>query len=122
MTPGTAIMLYPEKALFFKFWVLQIFGIWIRGICLLKRYQIAGNVLSLFRGEPQNWHHGHLLDLELMTVIRAFSVIQIEHKGESLLGVIFRTDILLFVGTERPRTLSGIVHPTNQVIIISLLT
>jgi hypothetical protein len=75
---STTELLHPKQALPLQLWVIQIGSLGIRGITSLQREQIAGNVLGFLPGQTQIGHDRHLLDLQFVSVIRAFGMIEIK--------------------------------------------
>ena len=89
---------------------------------LFQRHQIAGDVFRILRRQPQTGHHGHVLHLQLVSIVRAPAVFQVKNIGQTLLFVIFGTDVLLFVGAVGTRALTRVVNPTHQIVVAVLLT
>jgi len=58
------------------------------GSCLFQCDQIAGDVFRILRRKPEAGHHGHVLHLQSVTVVRAPAVLQVEDVGQALLLVI----------------------------------
>ena len=57
-----------------------------------------------------------------MSVVGAFAVIEIVDERQSLLLVVFGTDVFFLVGTEGARALAGVVDPANQIIVIGFFS
>src|SRR5438445_2234288 len=122
MATGAAEMANPLLAFVFQIRIVHEGGIRVRGRLLLFQCdEIAGNIFRVLRRQTQARHHGHVLDLELVAVIGAAAVLEVENVGQALLLVIFGADVFLFEGAIRTRALARVVDPTNQVIVIGLL-
>src|SRR5438552_359462 len=122
MATGAAEMANPLLAFVFQIWIVHEGGIRVRGRLLLFQCdEIAGNIFRVLRRQTQARHHGHVLDLELVAVIGAAAVLEVENVGQAFLFVILGTDVLLFEGAIGARALARVVDPTNQVIVIGLL-
>src|SRR5216684_4551647 len=85
------------------------------GLLFFQGDEIAGDVFGVPRSEAQAGHHGHVLDLELIAVIGAAAVLQVENVGQALLLVVFGADVFLFEGAVRTRALAGVVNPADEV-------
>src|ERR1700682_4852591 len=79
------------------------------GLLLLQRDEIGGYVRCILLCQPQAGHDSHVLDLQLMAIVRALAMLQVEDKGQTLLGIIFRTDDLLLQRTIGSRALARVV-------------
>src|SRR6202789_1764010 len=55
-----------------------------------------------------------------MPIVRTARMIEIENVREIVLGVIFRSQVALFVRTIRPGALARVVDPANDIIVIFL--
>ncbi len=84
-------------------------------------HQEAGNILRVFPAQAEAGHDRHVLHLQLVAVIGALAVLQIEDEGQALLGVVLWTDIFLFVRAVGPGALAGVVNPADKVIVVGLL-
>src|SRR6266481_5861532 len=56
-----------------------------------------------------------------MAVVRTLAMLQVEDKGQTLLGIVFRTDILFLEWTIRARALARVVDPPHEVIVVCFL-
>ena len=65
------------------------------GVLLLQRHQVAGNVARFFPREAQVGHRRHLLDRELLAVVRALRVVDVEDVGQVALLVVARRQVAL---------------------------
>ena len=65
----------------FEFGIIQVGGRGIGGPIAAESHQVAGNIPRLLEGEPQARHGRHLLDDELVTVVGAPAVLEIEDEG-----------------------------------------
>src|SRR5260370_40356698 len=79
-------------------------------------------MLRILGREAQAGHHGHVLNLELVAVIWALAVIEIELEREALLFVIFWTDVFLFVGTIGAGAFARVVQPTHEGVVVVFFT
>src|SRR2546427_2166059 len=123
MASGTAEVANPLLAFVFQIRVVHERRIGIGGrLLLFQGDQIAGDVFGVLRSEAQAGHYGHVLDLELMAVVRTLAVLQVENKGQALLFVIFGADVLFFVRTIGAGAFARVVDPTHEVVVIVLFT
>src|SRR3989441_3060183 len=123
MASGTAEVANPLLAFVFQIRVVHERRIGIGGrLLLFQGDQIAGDVFGVLRSEAQAGHYGHVLDLELMAVVRTLAVLQVENKWQPLLLVIFGTDVLFFVRTIGAGAFARVVDPTHEVVVIFLFT
>src|SRR5260370_36805244 len=79
-------------------------------------------MVGVVGGEAQAGHHGHVLNLQLVAVVRTLAVMEIELEREALLFVIFWTDVLLFVGTIGAGAFACVVDPTQEVVVAVFFT
>ena len=77
---------------------------------------------SVFGAETQARHHGHVLDLQFVAVIRALAVSQIEDVGKIFLRVVFGTDVFLLVRAIGPGAFSRVVNPAHQIVVVRLFS
>ncbi len=88
---------------------------------MLLGHQVSGDVTCVLRLETPAGRTGGLLNHELVSIIGAARVIgESKTSRKILLGVIFRTQIALFVGTIGTRALAWVVNPPDNVIVIVL--
>src|SRR5215472_15716518 len=121
MAAGTAKELNPLLAFRLEIRIIHEGSVGvIRRILLLLRDEVAGNVFRIRFGEAEARHHGHVLDLEFVTVIRALAVVEIANVGKALLLVILRADVFFLDRAVRTRALAGVVDPAHEVIVIGL--
>ena len=123
MAARTTEVANPLRALGLQARIFHVSSIGIRArVLLLQRDQIAGDILRVLLAEPQTWHHGHVLDLQLVAIVRAGAVLEIELIRQAVLGVIFRPNVLLLIRTIRARALARVMDPADEVIEIVFLT
>ena len=91
------------------------------GVLLLQRHQVAANVARFLPGEAQVGHRRHLLDCELLAVVRALRVVDVEDVGQVVLLVVVRRQVALLNRTIRRRALARVVYPAHQVVVVHLL-
>src|SRR3989441_11708305 len=114
MASGTAEVANPLLAFVFQIRVVHERRIGIGGrLLLFQGDQIAGDVFGVLRSEAQAGHYSHVLDLELMAVVRTLAVLQVENKWQPLLLLIFGTDVLFFVRTLGAAAVSAGFRPTE---------
>ncbi len=92
------------------------------GLLLFLRNQKRCDVLRVLDAEPQAWHHGHILHLQFVPVVRAFAVLQVEDIGQPLLRIIFGANVFLFVRTIRTGALARVMHPAHEIVVVGFLT
>src|SRR6266852_3455003 len=123
MASGAAEVTNPLLAFIFQIWIVLEGGIGVGGrLLLFQSDEIAGDVFGVLRSEAEAGHHGHVLDLELMAVVGAAAVVEVENVGQALLFVVFGADVFLFVGAVGTGAFAGVVDPTNQVVVVVLFT
>src|SRR6266849_104945 len=123
MASGAAEVANPLLAFRLQIRIVHEGGVGVRGwLLLFEGDQIAGNVLGILGGEAQAGHYGHVLYLEFVAVVGAAAVLQVKNKGQALLFVIFGTDVFLFERAEGTRTFARVVDPTDEVVVVVLLT
>src|SRR6185312_12602008 len=106
MASGAAVVTNPLLAFFLQ---LRIVHVGSRGIrrrlFFLLTHEIGSDVLRVLGRQSQTWHYGHVLNLQLVTVIGALAVLQIKLVGQAFLRVVLGSDIFLFVRTIGARAL-----------------
>src|SRR5260370_17335433 len=118
MAAGAAKVANPLFALVFQIRIVDERGIGVGGgLLFFQRDQIAGYVLGILGREAQAGHHGHVLDLEFMAVVRTLAMIKIELEREALLFIIFGTDVLFFVGTIGAGSFARVLYSTNKIVV-----
>jgi hypothetical protein len=56
--------------------------------------------------------------LKLVAVVRASGVVQVKYKRQTFLRIILGSEVSLLVRAERPGSLTRIVNPANEVIVV----
>src|SRR5260370_41630692 len=72
-------------------------------------------MLGVLWREAQAGHDGHVVDVQLVPVVGALAVVEIENIRQALFLVILGADILLLVRAVRARTLASVVDPADEV-------
>ena len=122
MAARAAIVAHPLLAFLLHLGIVHVGRVRVgRGLLLFLRQQIGGYVLRILDAEAQAGHHGHVLDLQFMPVVRALAVAQIENIGKLLLRVVFGADVFLLVRAIGTRTLARVMNPADEVIVVGLL-
>jgi hypothetical protein len=76
---------------------------------------------SFLPGEAQVGHDGHLLDLQLVAVVRAFRMLEVKDERQPVFLVVRFGQVTLFVRAVGLRALAGIVNPAHKEIVVVLL-
>ncbi len=123
MASGAAEVADPLLAFSLQIRIVHERRVGIRGrLLLLQRDQIAGDVFGIRGGKPEAGHHGHVLYLQFVAVVRAPAVVQVKDVGQALLFVILGADVLLFIRAVRTCALTRVVDPAHEVVVAVLLT
>src|SRR2546425_12241819 len=110
MAAGTTEELNPFPSFRLEVRIVHEGSVGVLGrILLLERDEITGDVLSVRNGKAKARHHRPVLDLELMAVVRALAVVEVENDRQSLLLVILVSTILLLVVAIGARPLPRLV-------------
>src|SRR5208337_875108 len=91
-------------------------------ILLLQSREVTGDVPRLIPGEAEIRHGSHLLDQQLVTVVRALGVVEVEDKGQAVFLVIVLSQVAFLIWAVRVRALASIVNPTHEVIVVVFLS
>ncbi len=91
-------------------------------LLLFQSDEIAGDVFGVLRGEAQAGHHGHVLNLEFVAVVRALAMFQVEDVRQTLLFIVFGTDVLLLVRAIGACAFPRVVDPTDEIVVVGFLT
>src|SRR5215470_6910605 len=119
MASGTAEVANPLLA-----FILQVRIIHEGSVCVRRRFlfllrdQECRDVFGVFGAETQAWHHGHVLHLQFVTIVRAPAVLETPLIREAFLRIILGADILLLVRAIRTRTLAGVMNPADEIIVV----
>src|SRR5260370_9499765 len=118
MAAGAAKVANPLFAFVFQSRNVHERGIGIGGgLLFFQGDQIAGYVVGILGREAEAGHHRHVLDLEIMAVVRTLAMIKIELEREALLFIIFGTDVLFFVGTIGAGGFGPALDTTKQIVV-----
>ena len=118
---GAAIIFHERLALGHEAGIVHERRGSVTRVRMLERDEIAGDISSVFRAQPQIRHHRRLMDLELVTVIRAARVVEIENEWQAALGVVLRPQVALLVWAVGTRALAGVVHPAHKILVLVFL-
>ena len=121
MAAGAAVVLDQLLAVRLEVRIVHEIRGGVGRVGVLLRDQEAGDVARIFNRQAQAGHDRHLLDDQLVPVVRAARMIEVKHKWQVVLGVIFRAQILLLERAVGTRARSRIQDPADQIIVVVLL-
>ncbi len=120
MASGAAIELHQGFALGLEAGIVHERRRIVLRVGMLQGDEIARDVAGILDAQAQAGHDRGLLHDELVAIVGASRMIEVEDERQIVLGVVFGTKIALFEGAIGARALARIVHPTHQVIVIIL--